>query len=65
MSMEYTKVVEKLITTNFKSKEEFYQERDKQLDKVESKMQTLEEKIKKLQEQKEELERIKEQLIIF
>ena len=63
--MEYTKVVNKLVTTNFKSNEEFYKERDKQMEIAQKKLNELNEKIRKIEEEKEEYERILNQLRIF
>lgn len=63
--MEYTKVVNKLVTTNFKSSEEFYKERDKQMEIAQKKLNELNEKIRKIEEEKEEYERILTQLRIF
>lgn len=63
--MEYTKVVNKLVTTNFKSSEEFYKERDKQMEIAQKKLNDLNEKIRKIEEEKEEYERILTQLRIF
>lgn len=63
--MEYTKVVNKLVTTNFKSSEEFYKERDKQMEIAQKKLNDLNEKIRKIEEEKEEYERTLNQLRIF
>ena len=63
--MEYTKVVNKLVTTDFKSNEEFYKERDKQMEIAQKKLNELNEKIRKIEEEKEEYERILNQLRIF
>lgn len=63
--MEYTKVVKKLVTTNFKSNEEFYKERDKQMEIAQKKLNDLNEKIRKIEEEKEEYERTLTQLRIF
>lgn len=63
--MEYTKIVKKLVTTNFKSNEEFYKERDKQMEITQKKLNDLNEKIRKIEEEKEEYERTLTQLRIF
>lgn len=63
--MEYTKIVKKLVTTNFKSNEEFYKERDKQMEIAQKKLNDLNEKIRKIEEEKEEYERTLTQLRIF
>ncbi len=60
--MEYTDVVKKIITTDFKTEEDFYKERDKQIEKTQTKIDVLEEKIKALEMQKKELEKIMIQL---
>ena len=63
--MNYTKVVEKLIKTNFKTNEDFYKERDKQVNIAQKKIEEYNEKIKKLEEQKYEIERTLNQLNMF
>lgn len=63
--MEYTKIVKKLVTTNFKSNEEFYKERDKQMEIAQKNIDELNEKIRKIEEEKEEYERTLNQLRIF
>lgn len=63
--MEYTKIVKKLVTTDFKSNEEFYKERDKQMEMAQKKLDELNEKIRKIEEEKEEYERTLNQLRIF
>ena len=63
--MEYTKIVKKLVTTDFKSNEEFYKERDKQMEIAQKKLDELNEKIRKIEEEKEEYERTLNQLRIF
>ena len=63
--MNYTKVVEKLIKTDFKTNEDFYKERDKQVSKAQKKIEEYNEKIKKLEEQKYEFEKTLNQLNMF
>lgn len=63
--MNYTKVIEKLIKTNFKTNEDFYKERDKQVSIAQKKIDEYNEKIKKLEEQKYEFEKTLNQLNIF
>lgn len=63
--MNYTKVVEKLIKTNFKTNEDFYKERDKQVSIAQKKIEEYNEKIKKLEEQKYEFEKTLNQLNMF
>ena len=63
--MKYTKVVEKLIKTNFKTNEDFYKERDKQVSIAQKKIEEYNEKIKKLEEQKYEFEKTLNQLNMF
>ncbi len=54
--MEYTDVVKKIITTDFKTEEDFYKERDKQIEKTQKEIDVLEEKIKALEMQKKMME---------
>lgn len=63
--MNYTKVVEKLIKTDFKTNEDFYKERDKQVSIAQKKIDEYNEKIKKLEEQKYEFEKTLNQLNMF
>ena len=63
--MNYTKVVEKLIKTDFKTNEDFYKERDKQVSIAQKKIEEYNEKIKKLEEQKYEYEKTLNQLNMF
>lgn len=63
--MNYTKVVEKLIKTDFKTNEDFYKERDKQVSIAQKKIEEYNEKIKKLEEQKYEFEKTLNQLNMF
>ena len=63
--MNYTKVIEKLIKTNFKTNEDFYKERDKQVSIAQKKIEEYNEKIKKLEEQKYEFEKTLNQLNMF
>lgn len=63
--MEYTEIVKKLITTEFSNSNEFYKERDKQLEKVQKQIEKYNEKIRRLEEEKQEIEKTKLQLQMF
>ena len=63
--MEYTSEVKKLIMTKFKTPEDFYKERDRQIEKAQKEVKEYNMQIKKLEEKKGEVEKTLSQLLLL